>query len=444
MNAAHSSASSHDLIGVGFGPSNLALAIAIEELRGASRRPLDCLFMDKQEHYRWHGDTLASQSELQISFLKDLVSLRNPTSHFSFVNYLKQQNRLIDFINLRTFYPCRTEFNDYLRWVADQFAHQALYGEEVLRLEPLNAKGPVEQLRVISRDGKGVEHARQARSVVISSGGTPRIPEMFKGFRGDGRIFHHSTYLSSLAKLPCSEGKPMRIAIIGSGQSAAEAFIDLHDSFPSVEADMLVRGSALKPADSSPFVNEVFAPQYTELMFRQAPEQRKQLIEEFHNTNYSVIDPSLIDRIYAVLYRQKVAAAERHAVLCLRQVQGAQVSAQGIELSSLDLATGQLHAKAYDAVILATGYERNAHRELLAPLAHYLEGFQVDRQYRALATAELRAPVFLQGFCEASHGLSDTLLSVLACRSEEIADALYQSLLVHQAHAGMKIAAAGA
>jgi lysine/ornithine N-monooxygenase len=51
----------------------------------------------------------------------------------------------------------------------------------------------------------------------------------------------------------------MRIAVIGSGQSAAEAFIDLNDSYPSVKVDMILRGSALKPADDSPFVNEIFS-----------------------------------------------------------------------------------------------------------------------------------------------------------------------------------------
>lgn len=444
MTTAHSPASPHDVIGVGFGPSNLALAIAIKELRDAGQRPLNCLFIDKQQHYRWHGDTLASQSELQISFLKDLVSLRNPTSPYSFVNYLKQQGRLIDFINLRTFYPCRTEFNDYLRWVGDQFAHQALYGEEVLRLEPATHKGPVEHLRVVSRDASGVEHARPARAVVISSGGTPRVPELFKPLRQDPRVFHHSSYLSTLATLPCSQGTPMRIAIVGSGQSAAEAFIDLHDSFPCVSADMIVRGSALKPADDSPFVNEVFAPHYTELMFQQTPQQRQQWIEEFHNTNYSVIDPGLIERIYAVLYRQKVSGVKRHAVLCLRQVEGVNSSPAGIALDTRDVTTGAVDSQRYDAVILATGYERNAHRQLLAPLHQYLDDFQVDRQYRALSSPELKAPVFLQGFCEASHGLSDTLLSVLACRSEEIATALYASLAVPATHTGLKIAAGGA
>ena len=117
---------------------------------------------------------------------------------------------------------------------------------------------------MISREAGGQERRRLARSVVVGTGGTPKVPATFAAFKHDPRVFHHSTYLKSLAALPCSDGKPMRIAIIGSGQSAAEAFIDLNDSYPSVKVDMIVRASALKPADDSPFVNEIFAPQYTD------------------------------------------------------------------------------------------------------------------------------------------------------------------------------------
>ncbi len=53
------------------------------------------------------------------------MTLRNPTSPYSFANYLKAHGRLMDFINLHTFYPCRMEANDYLRWVAAQFKKQS-------------------------------------------------------------------------------------------------------------------------------------------------------------------------------------------------------------------------------------------------------------------------------------------------------------------------------
>ncbi|CAK9888548.1 MULTISPECIES: lysine N(6)-hydroxylase/L-ornithine N(5)-oxygenase family protein [Pseudomonas] len=418
----------HDLIGVGFGPSNLALAIALEELAETNGYALDALFIDKQVDYRWHGNTLATQSELQISFLKDLVSLRNPTSPYSFVNYLHQKQRLVDFINLGTFYPCRLEYNDYLRWAAEHFANQAQYGEEVARIEPVLEAGKVQHLNVISRDAHGHEHSRLAHAVVVGTGGTPKVPATFTAFKDDPRVFHHSRYLSSLEALPCAQGKPMRIAIIGSGQSAAEAFIDLNDSYPSVKVDMIVRASALKPADDSPFVNEIFAPMYTDLVFNQSHPERKKLIDEYHNTNYSVVDVDLLERIYGILYRQKVAHQFRHAVLCRRQVECATATAEGIELTLQDLATHQQQTHRYDAVILATGYERRSHRELLAPLQGYLEDFSVDRDYRALASPDLQAAVYLQGFCEASHGLSDTLLSVLPARAAEIGQSLYHSL----------------
>ncbi|MBD8754209.1 lysine N(6)-hydroxylase/L-ornithine N(5)-oxygenase family protein [Pseudomonas coleopterorum] len=418
----------HDLIGIGFGPSNLALAIALQERAEQGGRPFDALFLERQPDYSWHGNTLVAQSELQISFLKDLVTLRNPSSRFSFVNYLKAHGRLVDFINLGTFYPCRMEYNDYLRWVAQQFAEQSRYGEQVLRVEPIvDGDGRVQRLNVVSQH-QGREVQRQTRSVIVSTGGTPKIPQAFASFKDDPRVFHHARYLSAMATQPCSRGEPMRIAVVGAGQSAAEAFIDLNDSYPNVQVDMILRAAVLKPADDSPFVNEIFGPDYTDLVFNQPETERERLIREYHNTNYSVVDLDLIERIYAMLYRQKVSGVERHGFLCRRMIESATDVDGRVQLQLRDLATGSTEARRYDAVILATGYERRSHRELLAPLKDYLDDFRVDRDYQLIARPELEAPVFIQGFSQHSHGLSDTLLSVLPARSGEIAAALEQRL----------------
>lgn len=425
MTQANASPAVHDLIGIGFGPSNLALAIALQE-REKTLGKLDVLFLDKQADYRWHGNTLVTQSELQISFLKDLVTLRNPTSPYSFVNYLKAHDRLVDFINLGTFYPCRMEFNDYLRWVGGQFQGQSRYGEEVLAIEPVLHQQQVEALRVISRDAQGEQLVRTARSVVVSAGGTPRIPQVFQGFKDDARVFHHSQYLAHMARQPCVEGKPMRIAIIGGGQSAAEAFIDLNDSFPSVQVDMILRGSALKPADDSPFVNEVFAPQFTDLVFQQASSERERLVNEYHNTNYSVVDLDLIERIYGIFYRQKVSGIARHAFRTLTTVEKASSGPAGMELTLRHSASGQTELNHYDAVVLATGYERQLHRQLLAPLQDYMGDFEVSRDYRVITDERCKAGIYMQGFSQASHGLSDTLLSILPIRADEIAASVYE------------------
>ncbi|HEU5108903.1 MAG TPA: SidA/IucD/PvdA family monooxygenase, partial [Micromonosporaceae bacterium] len=65
----------YDVVGVGFGPSNLALAIAIEEHNRA--RPdagLTGLFLERQPRFGWHRGMLIDDATMQVSFLKDLVT----------------------------------------------------------------------------------------------------------------------------------------------------------------------------------------------------------------------------------------------------------------------------------------------------------------------------------------------------------------------------------
>ncbi|MRB43410.1 SidA/IucD/PvdA family monooxygenase, partial [Bacillus thuringiensis] len=85
--------------------SNLALATAIEEDNNSMER----LFLEEKTHYQWHPGMLLDNTNIQISFLKDLVTLKNPKSKFSFLNYLHENERLSDFINLSEFYPSRLE-----------------------------------------------------------------------------------------------------------------------------------------------------------------------------------------------------------------------------------------------------------------------------------------------------------------------------------------------
>ncbi len=403
----------HDLIGIGFGPSNLALAIALAE----QNSPLDAIYLEKQSQFAWHPNMLLDGTQMQISFLKDLVTLRNPGSSYSFLNYLHQQQRLQDFINLKTFYPSRYEFNNYLTWAARQFAGQCHYGEEVTAIEPVILDDKVSHLRISSTSEAGLQQ-RLARNIIVSVGGSPNIPDAFAQFKNDARVFHSSTYLSSLEKVKHAK----RIAIIGAGQSAAEIFVDLHGK--GYQVDLITRARAMKPADDSPFINEIFNADYTDYIFNHAPQDRASLIGEYLNTNYAVADRALIEQIYTVFYQQKVVGDQRHQFLRRHDIRAAQASAQGIQLQLTDLDLGSELAAHYDAVVLATGYHRQAHQQLLAPLAPWLGAHEVDRNYQLISSADFAPKIFLQGSCEASHGLSDTLLSITAIRSLEISQAL--------------------
>ncbi|NEA32340.1 lysine N(6)-hydroxylase/L-ornithine N(5)-oxygenase family protein [Streptomyces sp. SID13031] len=123
-----------DILGIGFGSSNLSLAIAIEEFndRHPAGRRLTARFVDVRRQFGWHDGMLLPGATMQISFLKDLVSLRTPTSPFTFLNYLQEQGRLSDFINLKTFFPTRREFHGYLSW-ASLLSNVAVRAADILR-----------------------------------------------------------------------------------------------------------------------------------------------------------------------------------------------------------------------------------------------------------------------------------------------------------------------
>src|SRR5262245_37633705 len=96
----------YDTIGIGFGPSNLALAICLEEMGNGS----SACFFDAQPEPGWQSQMLLEGSDIQNNPLRDLVTPRNPRSHYGFVNYLKQNDRLFEYLNLPTSYPLRREY----------------------------------------------------------------------------------------------------------------------------------------------------------------------------------------------------------------------------------------------------------------------------------------------------------------------------------------------
>jgi L-ornithine N5-oxygenase len=422
-----------DLIGIGFGPSNLALAVRLAEEAGKSDHgDLAHCFIERQPEFGWHRGMLLDDCRMQISFLKDLVTLRDPKSRFTFINYLFERGRLADFVNLKSFYPTRVEFHDYLSWVAASFDERVHYGQTVIGIEALKAAGKVnevEALRVFSRDEEGREWQRVTRALSVGIGGGAQVPEAFAAL-GSHNIVHSSKYLTSIDRVVGEAGSPRkRVAVIGAGQSAAEVFVDLTRRYPHVDASLVIRSSALKPADDSPFVNEIFSPAFTDIVYAQPRDGRRSLIERFRDTNYAVVDRPLIEQIYEMLYMQNVAAEPRHRLLANTGIETAVRTAGGqIELTLRDRLSGHARAEQFDALVLATGYRRDTHFELLEGLAPHLgealaQG-NVERDYRLATPTSFKPRIYLQGCCEDSHGLSDTLLSVLALRSDEIVASL--------------------
>lgn len=419
----------YDLIGIGFGPSNIALAISMHERYDKSQ--VDMLFLEKQSSFAWHPNMMLNHTHMQISFLKDLVTPRNPTSKFSFLNYLASKNRLQDFINLKTFFPSRFEFNDYLAWCASYFDDRCVYDREALEIKPIVAdigdENGVKYLQIKCKDSEGKCHDYMTRSVVIATGGYGYIPDEFQAVKDSNRIFHSSCYLTKLEELK-HQSQIHNIAVIGAGQSAAEIFMDLHDNH-DVQVDLITRAWAFRPSDDSPFANEIFNPEFIDYVYDNCQQRRFDLLEEFRSTNYAAPDLEIIENIYKVLYLQKVTGDDKHTLLRRYEVKDSRIDDQHITLSINSLDTNEIIKKSYDAVILATGYKRNIHEKLLQPAQKYLQDFTVTRDYQMNASGDFQPVVFLQGCCEPTHGLGDTLLSNLSTRAEEICEGFEKRIL---------------
>ena len=238
----------HDAIGVGFGPSNMAIAIALEE-RLQQRHPgqrardaFNAVFLERQRTFSWHPQMLIRDADMQVSFLKDLATPRNPRSPYSFINYVHQQGRFSAFCNLKSFNPSRVEFNDYLTWAFDQLRDWASTGETVTAIDPVVESGRVTLLEVTSHTAEGERIRRRTRNLITSLGGSPRVPAAFQPALADARVFHSHHYLAGRSRNPGAR----RYAIIGAGQSAAEIFMDLA-SDEANHVDLVARAYAPLP-----------------------------------------------------------------------------------------------------------------------------------------------------------------------------------------------------
>ncbi|QWB21726.1 MULTISPECIES: lysine N(6)-hydroxylase/L-ornithine N(5)-oxygenase family protein [Streptomyces] len=415
----------HDLIGIGFGPSNVAMAIALREhnARVGRQEAVTAHFFEQQPRFGWHRGMLIDDATMQVSFLKDLVTLRNPSSEYSFLCYLQSKGRLIDFINHKNLFPLRVEFHDYFEWAASQVDDMVSYGHEVVGVAPVTRDGVVEYLDVTVRSGEGLE-VHRARNLVIGTGLRPLMPEGVE--RGD-RVWHNSELLAKVDEL---EGtSPSRFVVVGAGQSAAENVAYLHRRFPEAEVCAVFSRYGYSPADDSAFANRIFDPQAVDEYFS-APEDVKRRLMDYHgNTNYSVVDIDLIDDLYRQSYQEKVLGTERLRFLNISRLTGVKETEAGARATVTSLVTGEETDLDADVVVFATGYSQADPTGLLGEVADRCarddQGrVRVERDYRIATDPDLRCGIYLQGGTEHTHGITSSLLSNTAIRVGEILDSL--------------------
>ena len=422
----------YDLVGVGFGPSHLSLAALHDSSAGKAQRPrLRCL--EARPSFAWHPDMLLDGARMQIAFAKDLVTPVDPTSRFTFMNYLVAKGRLEQFLSIGTLYPTRHEYLDYFRWAADQLADYVSYGSTVQRIRPVSGPGgDVTRVEVDFTDKAGRVVTLSADNVSLAPGGKPVIPPGIDQRLLDGDIvFHSSRFRTGIARFhQMGRDLPHRFLVVGAGQSAAETFRYLAAEFPSASISLAYRGFALMPANSSALANEIFNPESVDLFHGSADGHRRQIFADLRTTNYAAVDDVDIQAIAGLLYQQQVRGGDRLRLHRFTELAGCQRIESWASVTLRDLPTGETASHHFDGVVLATGYDFRSAGDLLADLGPFLlknpdGALRIDRNYAAATTATFRPRIFLHGAAEHTHGLTATLLSLVAHRAADILAAAF-------------------
>lgn len=218
----------YDLICIGFGPAQLATAIANRE----SKKPSNVLFVERKPAFSWHQPQLA-RMRMENPFLYDLATVRNPRSSFTYTNFLLSRNRLVEFANSDRLNPLRMEFEEYLQWCAQQFANEVRYGNEALQVIPEIVDGAVRHWSVVVKDDKGKFSKFQAKSILGPSPPEKReqkpLPQSLStvNFLAGQRIISMDDYKFKKNEIKDRRETPLNVAVVGSGQETIEILDDL-------------------------------------------------------------------------------------------------------------------------------------------------------------------------------------------------------------------------
>ncbi len=384
----------YDIIGIGIGPFNLGLAALTEPIE-----ELNCLFIDQNENFNWHAGMMLDNARLQVPFYSDLVTLADPCSKFSYLNFLKAKGRMFRFAIIDEPFILRSEYNEYCRWVASQISYlrfdvrcEAVQYNESNKIYTVYCRGKGSSLAV----------AYYCKHIILGVGTVPNVQDNFYDLvEGKGMVFHSSDYLFKKEELL----KLKSIAIIGSGQSAAEIFYDLLSRCDTINLKWYTSASEFFPMDYSALALEKTSVEYINYFFGLEGQRRQRKLEGDARL-YKGINFSLIQDIYRAMYCQSVVKQKGnfslHPNARLKRIV---TSNSGFDLHFFHNELDRDFGDYVDAVILATGYKSET-PEFLTEVSGLKPdtygGYKVNRNY----SIDDNNSIFVQNAELHSHGFS--------------------------------------
>ncbi|CAA7389938.1 lysine N(6)-hydroxylase/L-ornithine N(5)-oxygenase family protein [Chryseobacterium fistulae] len=335
----------YDIIGIGIGPFNLGLAALLEPVDTVTS-----LFIDQAQGFDWHPGLMLDQATLQVPFMADLVTMADPTSKFSFLNFLKETDRLYKFYIRESFYILRKEYNVYCQWVVNQLPN-CLFGKKVENIT-FNESEQLYIIEVLDIKNNDVQ-TYYTKKMVLGTGTQPNLPSFMEG-KNLSRVIHTSEYLQHKDEILNSNS----VSIVGSGQSAAEIFQDL---LPQTEENLkmswFTRPDRFFPMEYSKLTLELTSPEYVDHFYKMPSQQRKNLLAK-QPPLYKGINFDLINDIFDTLYAMSVGDTPLHVELKpSSQLDNIQQEGNSYVLDFTHVQDEVTFTNTSEYVILATGYK---------------------------------------------------------------------------------------
>jgi len=399
----------YDIIGIGIGPFNLgmaALAAPIEDL--------SVLFFDQAQDFNWHPGMLLSDVTLQVPFMADLVTMADPTSPYSFLNFMKRTDRLYKFYIRENFYVLRKEYNAYCKWVIAQLP-SCKFGQKVLSTNYNEAEEYYELL--VENQENFEKRIYLTRKLVLGTGTVPKVPE-FVDHDIHLNVIHTSDYLNVKKKLLTQQ----RVCIIGSGQSAAEIFSDLlPETGNGMQLKWFTRPDRFFPLEYSKLTLELTSPEYVDYFYNLPGEKRRQVLSQ-QNSLFKGINFDLINQIYDKLYELSVDHDLNVQLSPNCQLDGVSIAEDGgYNLHFYHIEQEKEFIGQTDFVVMATGYTYKEPRFLAGINNRILRSadnlYHVGRNYSIDVNGD---EIFIQNAELHTHGFVTPDLGMGAYRNSMI------------------------
>jgi lysine N6-hydroxylase len=400
-----------DLVAIGVGPANLSLGALLTTAKERGQLEPEWALFDERPLFDWHDGQLFPASLMQSEWYRDLVTPVDPTSRFSFLNYLHQHGRLFRFINSGIRLPERSEFTTYLRWVAREIS-PIYFNHRCTRI----SYDP--QMRALACDFQVNGNASKTvhtRNVVVGVGKIPRLPTGITESQG---VVHVAHFFQNRSYRDAN-----RVLIVGGGQSGAEAFLYFLEE-PDLACNRLswiTRDTNFRILDTGNFAREFYSPG-TAKRFSELPIAVQKTIGETDRAAGEGISPAVCEKIYRALYRLEYEPSRlvprSVSVASLKSLTAIQRDDNALDVVFRDEVLGEDLREVFDLVVLCTGFED---RELncLAPLL-LPSGHRSSPDYSIDGNKFDGCKIYVQSRSIESHGLGDPNLVVSAARSATI------------------------